>query len=65
VWRAYNGRATGASASRKAIAKAKAAGVYKGRPAPIDGARVRELKAQGVDIAKALGIGHTSAYRAL
>src|SRR5580693_7694774 len=30
------------------IAKAKAAGVYKGRPASIDGARVRELKAQGL-----------------
>src|SRR6202161_4274703 len=29
------------------IAKAKAAGIYKGRPASIDGARVRELKAQG------------------
>jgi hypothetical protein len=29
------------------IAKAKAAGVYKGRPASIDAARVRELKAQG------------------
>jgi DNA invertase Pin-like site-specific DNA recombinase len=27
------------------IAKAKAAGVYKGRPASIDAARVRELKA--------------------
>jgi DNA invertase Pin-like site-specific DNA recombinase len=30
------------------IAKAKAAGVYKGRPASIDEARVRELKAQGM-----------------
>jgi DNA invertase Pin-like site-specific DNA recombinase len=29
------------------IAKAKAAGVYKGRPASIDTAQVRELKAQG------------------
>jgi DNA invertase Pin-like site-specific DNA recombinase len=29
------------------IAKAKAAGVYKGRPASIDAAQVRELKAQG------------------
>jgi DNA invertase Pin-like site-specific DNA recombinase len=29
------------------IAKAKAAGVYKGRPASIDEARVREFKAQG------------------
>jgi DNA invertase Pin-like site-specific DNA recombinase len=30
------------------IAKAKVAGVYKGRPASIDAARVRELKAQGI-----------------
>jgi DNA invertase Pin-like site-specific DNA recombinase len=50
------------------IAKAKAAGVYKGRPASIDEARVRELKAQGMrptDIAKTMGIGRTSVYRAL
>jgi DNA invertase Pin-like site-specific DNA recombinase len=39
------------------IAKAKAAGVYKGRPASIDEARIR--------IAKAMGIGRTSVYRAL
>jgi DNA invertase Pin-like site-specific DNA recombinase len=30
------------------IAKAKAAGVHKGRPASIEAARVRELKAQGM-----------------
>jgi DNA invertase Pin-like site-specific DNA recombinase len=50
------------------IAKAKERGVYKGRPASIDVARVRELKAQGmrpVDIAKTLGIGRASVYRAL
>jgi DNA invertase Pin-like site-specific DNA recombinase len=50
------------------IAKAKAAGVYKGRPASIDEARVRELKAQGMrptDIARTMGIGRTSVYRAL
>jgi DNA invertase Pin-like site-specific DNA recombinase len=50
------------------IAKAKAAGVYKGRPASIDEARVRELKEQGMrptDIAKTMGIGRTSVYRAL
>jgi DNA invertase Pin-like site-specific DNA recombinase len=50
------------------IAKAKERGVYKGRPASIDAARVRELKAQGmrpVDIAKTLGIGRASVYRAL
>jgi DNA invertase Pin-like site-specific DNA recombinase len=50
------------------IAKAKAAGVYKGRPASIDAARVRELKAQGrgpTEIAKALKIGRASVYRVL
>jgi DNA invertase Pin-like site-specific DNA recombinase len=50
------------------IAKAKAAGVYKGRPASIDATRVRELKAQGMgatEIAKAMGIGRASVYRAL
>ena len=50
------------------IAKAKAAGVYKGRPPSIEASRVRELKAQGmrpVDIAKALQIGRASVYRVL
>jgi DNA invertase Pin-like site-specific DNA recombinase len=50
------------------IAKAKAAGIYKGRPASIDAARVRELKEQGMgptDIAKALKIGRASVYRVL
>jgi DNA invertase Pin-like site-specific DNA recombinase len=50
------------------IAKAKAAGVYKGRPASINALRVRELKAQGLGataIAKALSIGRASVYRAL
>jgi DNA invertase Pin-like site-specific DNA recombinase len=50
------------------IAKAKAAGVYKGRPASIDEARIRELKARGMrptDIARALNIGRSSVYRAL
>jgi DNA invertase Pin-like site-specific DNA recombinase len=45
------------------IAKAKAAGVYKGRPPSIEVSRVRELKAQGMrpsDIAKALKIGRAS-----
>ena len=43
----------------------KEAGVYKGRPASIDAARVRELKAEGLGpckIAKALGIGRASVY---
>jgi DNA invertase Pin-like site-specific DNA recombinase len=50
------------------IAKAKSAGVYKGRPASIDPARVRQLKADGFGpskIAKVLGIGRASVYRAL
>jgi DNA invertase Pin-like site-specific DNA recombinase len=50
------------------IAKAKAAGVYKGRPASIEASRVRELKAHGmrpVDIAKVLKIGRASVYRLL
>jgi DNA invertase Pin-like site-specific DNA recombinase len=50
------------------IAKAKAAGVYKGRPASIDAARVRELKGKGIgasEIAKTLKIGRASVYRVL
>jgi DNA invertase Pin-like site-specific DNA recombinase len=50
------------------IAKAKAAGVYKGRPASIDASQVRKLKADGKgasEIAKSLGIGRASVYRAL
>ena len=50
------------------IAKAKLAGVYKGRPASIDVSQVRKLKADGMgasEIAKLLGIGWASVYRAL
>ncbi len=50
------------------IAKAKAAGVYKGRPVSIDAAKVRQLKRQGLgpsEIAKTLDIGRASVYRAL
>jgi len=49
------------------IAKAKAEGKYKGRPASIDPAKVRDLKAQGLgpEIAKSLKIGRASVYRLL
>jgi DNA invertase Pin-like site-specific DNA recombinase len=50
------------------IAKAKAAGVYKGRPKSIEAQQVRALKSKGLgasDIAKRLGIGRASVYRAL
>lgn len=50
------------------IAKAKAEGKYKGRPASIDQAEVIKLKAQGLgpsEIARQLGIGRASVYRAL
>lgn len=50
------------------IAKAKSAGVYKGRPASIDAGRVRELKDQGMgasDIARVLKIGRASVYRVM
>jgi DNA invertase Pin-like site-specific DNA recombinase len=50
------------------IAKAKAEGVYKGRPPSIDAEKVRALKAEGVgpaEIARCLGIGRASVYRLL
>ena len=50
------------------IAKAKAAGVYKGRQASIDQAEVEKLKAEGLgatEIAKRLNIGRASVYRVL
>jgi DNA invertase Pin-like site-specific DNA recombinase len=50
------------------IAKAKAEGVYKGRKPSIDTVKVKALKAEGMGpsaIAKALGIGRASVYRAL
>lgn len=53
---------------REGIDKAKAAGVYKGRPAKIEEAEVRALKAEGLgatEIARRLGIGRASVYRVL
>jgi DNA invertase Pin-like site-specific DNA recombinase len=50
------------------IAKAKAAGVYKGRKATIQVGAIKELKQQGLgatEIAKRLGIGRGSVYRVL
>jgi len=50
------------------IAKAKAAGVYKGRKPSVDVAKVKDMKAMGMGpsaIAKELGIGRASVYRAL
>ena len=50
------------------IAKAKAEGRYKGRPASIDPNEVRALKERGMgpsQIAKELKIGRASVYRAL
>jgi DNA invertase Pin-like site-specific DNA recombinase len=50
------------------IARAKSAGVYKGRRPSVDAAAVRSLRDQGLggsEIAKKLGIGRASVYRAL
>jgi DNA invertase Pin-like site-specific DNA recombinase len=50
------------------IAKAKAAGVYRGRKPSIDSDEVARLKKEGLgatEIAKALKIGRASVYRAL
>jgi DNA invertase Pin-like site-specific DNA recombinase len=53
---------------KEGIEKAKEAGVYKGRPASIDSAKIRELHSSGVgpsEIAKRLRIGRASVYRLL
>ena len=49
------------------IAKAKAAGKYKGRPISIDAAQIRQLRAElgPAAIAKRLGIARSSVYRVL
>ena len=52
---------------REGIAKAKAAGKYKGRPVSIDAAQIRQLRAElgPAAIAKKLGIARSSVYRVL
>lgn len=53
---------------REGIAKAKAHGIYKGRPPSIDPAQVRELREAGkgpAAIARELGISRPSVYRLL
>lgn len=53
---------------REGIEKAKTNGVYKGRKASVDVASVRAMRDQGVsptEIAKRMGIGRASVYRAL
>ena len=50
------------------IAKAKAAGKYKGRKQSVDGNKIRELHEAGIGaskIARELGIGRASVYRYL
>jgi DNA invertase Pin-like site-specific DNA recombinase len=50
------------------IAKAKAAGIYKGRPRKIKTAEITKLKNEGLGptaIADRLGIGRASVYRLL
>ena len=50
------------------IERAKAEGVYRGRKPSVDVAEVRRLKEEGVrpvEIARRLGIGRASVYRAL
>ena len=55
-----------AERQREGIDRAKANGVYKGKRATIDAARVREMLADGANpstVAKALGISRQSVYR--
>ena len=53
---------------KEGIERAKAAGVYKGRPVTIQGEKVHALKTEGMgaaEIARHLGIGRASVYRHL
>jgi len=50
------------------IAKAKAAGVYRGRKPVVNAEQVKRLKVEGLggsEIARRLGIGRASVYRLL
>jgi DNA invertase Pin-like site-specific DNA recombinase len=56
------------AAQAEGIAKAKAAGVYRGRKPSVDAVEVKRLKAEGLgasQIAKQLKIGRASVYRVL
>ena len=66
AWRRGNARSC-LEREREGIAKAKAAGKYKGRPVSIDAAQVKRLRATlgPAAIAKRLGIARSSVYRAL
>jgi DNA invertase Pin-like site-specific DNA recombinase len=47
------------------IAKAKAEGVYKGRPASIDAAQVREMKSQGLEPRRSQRPSRSAARRSI
>jgi DNA invertase Pin-like site-specific DNA recombinase len=50
------------------IAKAKAKGLYKGRPKTVDDSKVKQLKEAGMGataIARELGIGRATVYKSL
>jgi DNA invertase Pin-like site-specific DNA recombinase len=67
IVRAVRAKGAALKATEQPEGTAKAKAVYKGRPASIDAARVRAMKAQGMSptaIAKALKIGRASVYRA-
>ena len=50
---------------REGIAKAKAAGKYKGRPPSVDRAKIRELLTRmgPADVAKTMGIARSTVYK--
>jgi DNA invertase Pin-like site-specific DNA recombinase len=67
-WRREAGRNLRKERQLERIAKAKAAGIYKGRRPSVDVSQVRALKQKGIGpsaMAETLGIGRASVYRAL